>query len=43
MNIRDLKLREPEAENRTIKLSSGVDLDVRTYLPIDAKADLIIL
>lgn len=41
MNIRDLKLREPEVETRTIKLDSGVDLDVRTYLPIDAKADLI--
>jgi hypothetical protein len=41
MKYSELNLRAPEVENRTIKLNSGVDLEVRTYLPIDAKADLI--
>lgn len=41
MKYSELNLREPEVENRTIKLNSGVALDVRTYLPIDDKANLI--
>lgn len=41
MKYSELNLREPEVENRTIKLNSGVDLEVRAYLPIDEKASLI--
>lgn len=41
MKYSELNLREPEIETRTIKLDSGVDLEVRTYLPIDDKANLI--
>lgn len=41
MKYSELNLREPEVENRTIKLNSGVDLEVRIYLPIDDKANLI--
>ena len=41
MKYSELNLRAPEVEKRTIKLNSDVDLEVRTYLPIDAKADLI--
>jgi len=41
MKYSELNLRELEVEKTSIKLNSGVDLDVRTYLPIDDKADLI--
>ena len=41
MNLKDLGLRELEVETRPIKLKSGVEVSVRTYLPIDDKADLI--
>ena len=41
MKYSELNLREPEVENHTVKLNSGVDLEVRTYLPIDDKANLI--
>lgn len=41
MKYSELNLREPEVENRTIKLNSGVELEVRAYLPIDDKANLI--
>ena len=41
MNYSELNLREPEVEKTSIKLNSGVDLAVRTYLPIDDKAALI--
>lgn len=41
MKYSELNLREPEVENRTVKLNSGVDLEVRAYLPIDEKANLI--
>ena len=41
MTFKGLKLREPEVKENKIKLNSGVELNVRTYLPIDAKADLI--
>jgi len=41
MKYSELNLREPEVEKASIKLNSGVDLDVRMYLPIDDKANLI--
>ena len=41
MNIKELNLREPEVVTSPITLNSGVNLDVREYLPIDDKADLI--
>ena len=41
MNFKELNLRAPDPEFRKIKLNSGVELNVRAYLPIDAKADLI--
>lgn len=41
MKYSELNLREPEVEQPVIKLDSGVELTVRTYLPIDAKSDLI--
>ena len=41
MKYSELNLREPEVEKRQIKLDGDINLDVRTYLPIDAKSDLI--
>jgi hypothetical protein len=41
MYYSELNLREPEVETTSIKLTSGVEVAVRKYLPIDDKANLI--
>lgn len=41
MKYSELNLREPEVENRVVKLDGDIDLAVRAYLPIDDKANLI--
>lgn len=41
MKYSELNLRAPEVEKVKVKLDSGIDLEVRTYLPIVEKANLI--
>lgn len=41
MKYSELNLRAPEVEKLQVKLDGDIDLAVRTYLPIDAKSDLI--
>ena len=41
MNYKELNLRAPDMQTRKVKINDSIELDVRTYLPIGAKADLI--
>ena len=41
MTFKELNLREPEVVYTQVKLDSGVEVNVRNYLPIDSKADMI--